>query len=312
MKQITLTGLLVLLLSATQAQEYKVERGTLSFGLHMACPQNDFRDTEYDDGWGFNWSYLSRGYPYKSPLNVQFGARMDFAAMRSKSFDVELATPVPDNGTYAVRNNMYGLFAVARINLDNRTPVTPYVDLLVGHRNYGTHSTTTANNPDLNPDYESVSYQNRVVHTKRLHYGAGAGLLYKLGRSTYFEAGATFTFGGEGAVMPLKDVTQAAGSNEVAFNYTTSATDILLINAGFRFQLFKRYRVTPPNVTTPNTTTSPRNTRYRDTRTPNDTRRNPDPVIRDRNTNDTPTEEKKKAPIEIKPDGPKKGGDVGH
>jgi hypothetical protein len=35
MKQITLTGLLVLLLSATQAQEYKVERGTLSFGLHM-------------------------------------------------------------------------------------------------------------------------------------------------------------------------------------------------------------------------------------------------------------------------------------
>lgn len=311
MKPLLLSTLLLFFLVNGKAQTFKAERGTLSFGLHLACPQNDFRETEYDDGWGFNWSYLSRGYPYKSPLNVQFGARMDFAAMQRKSFNVALATPVPDNGEYEVRNNMYGLFAVARINFDNASPVTPYLDLLVGHRNYGTHSTTTANNPDLNPDYESVSYQNRVVHTKRPHYGAGAGLLYKLSQNTYFEAGATFTFGGEGAVMPLKDVTQASGSNEVQFNYTTSATDILLINAGFRFQLYKKYRVRPPQVTSPSTTSSPRNTRYKDNRTPTNTRQNTQPVVRDRDEA-VPTETKKKTPIEIKPDGPKKGGEIGH
>lgn len=283
----------------------KVERGTLGIGLHLACPQGELRDIEYDDGWGLNLSYLTRGYPYQSPINVQFGARMDFAAMNHKDFTVDINTPVPDDANMEVRNNMYGLLALGRMNFGYNQKVTPYVDFLAGHRNYGTHNTITANNPELNPDYESISYTNRVVFTKRFHYGMGIGATYELTENVLLEAGATYTVGGVGAAMPLPDVNQANGSNEVIYEYSEVRTDILLINTGFRFKLYKHYRTYNPSETTPST---PTDRRYKDTQPPP---RTSDPVIKDRPSK-KPTTPKKKAPIEIKPDGPKKGGDVGH
>ncbi len=289
----------------------KVNRGSLGIGIHAACPQSDLKTIEYDDGWGFNFSYLSRKFPYQEPINFQIGARMDFGNMQSKTFDVELATPTPDDGEMRVKNNMYGLFLVGRININDNNKVTPFANVLIGHRNYSTGSTITANNPQLNPDYESVAYNNRIIFTKRFHYGVSLGVSYKANDNISLESSITYTIGDKGAVQPLADVTQEVGRNEVHYDYKTAKkTDMLLINLGVRFELWKKYyanRETP--TSTPNT---PSNTRYKD---PAPTKKAPpktsDPIIKDKPA-DTNTP-KKKAPLEIKSDGPKKkDGGVGH
>ncbi len=295
--------LLALCISGLTTVSYaqtSVNRGNLGIGLHAACPQSELKDIEYDEGIGLNLSYLSRRFPYKSQNNFQLGVRMDFANMQSKSFDVALATPVPDDGTLKVHNNMYGLFLEGRVNFGLDRKVIPYASLLFGHRNYSTNNTLTANNPELNPDLESVTYDNRIVHTQRMHYGGSVGLSYRMSDNVSLESSVTYTFGDIGAAQPLKDVTQSTGGNEVYYNYSTVKTDILLINLGVRFELFKHYN-RPINAET--TSPEPRNTRYRDTSpAPSDqiSDKKPEPT--------TAPEPVKKKPLEIKSDGPKKGG----
>ncbi|MEY2925151.1 MAG: hypothetical protein RLZZ337_1701 [Bacteroidota bacterium] len=292
------------LASIAMAQE-PIRKGTIGIGLNAACPQSELKDVKYDDGVEMNLSFLSRRFPYKSEINMQVGARMDFGGMGKENFKVSLATPVPDAGNYEVSNRTYALMAVGRINFGYDQKVAPFVDLLFGHRNYSTNTYLTANNPDKNPDYESTTFQGRVVYTKRMHYGAGVGVNYKLNDNISLQSSVAYTFGNAGAVMPLQDVTQSA-NGEVNFPYQENIkTDILLINLGFEFQLWKKYRTTSPS-TQPNN--SPTNTRYKDTQPTQP--KTSDPVIKDRPKSEPPAP-KKKAPLKIKTEGPK-DGDVGN
>ena len=84
----TLTIILTLFTTSILAQtQAKAPRGSIGIGLHVACPQSELKDIDYDPGFGINFSYLTRGYPYKSKVNFQVGARMDFANMQSRTFD---------------------------------------------------------------------------------------------------------------------------------------------------------------------------------------------------------------------------------
>ena len=97
----------------------------------------------------------------------------------------------------------------------------------------------------------------RVVHTKRFHYGGSVGVTYKLNESISLESSITYTFGREGAALPLQNITREIGSNEVKYdNYQTVKTDILLINAGIRFNLFKNYSYNPPSKPSNNNSTN--------------------------------------------------------
>lgn len=304
----TIYALLLACCTLPSLAQDPIKKGSIGLGFNVACPQSELKDIEYDDGFEFNMTYLSRKFPYQSEINVQLGARMDFGGMGKKEFEVDLATPVPDKGNYQINNRTYALMAVGRINFGYDKKVTPYVDLLFGHRNYSTNTYITADNPALNPDYETTTVNNRIVFTKRMHYGAGVGVNYKLNENVSIESSIAYTFGDAGAVMPLKDVTQNPGGNEVYFNYTENVrTDILLINAGFQFQLWKRYRTNAPTNTQPNT---PTNTRYKDPPTQTSPKTS-DPIIKDKPKTE-PTKPKKKAPLEIKSDGPKKDGEVGN
>ena len=282
-------------------QESATTRGTIGIGLHLACPQSELKDIEYDGGIGLNLSYLTNTFPKNSDINFQLGARMDFANLRSKTFsDIELDDPgIIGDGSLKVGNRMYGLLALGRLNFAGANQrVTPYIDFLAGHRNYSTYSVLSLNEPENNLDYEAQDFTNRVVHTSRFHYGAGLGLTYKINRSLAFECGATYTIGGVGAALPLKDVEQYTGSDEVNYNrYKSVRTDILLINAGIRITINRRessgYRPAPTRNPTP---------------TPNESRTDPEPdntndtpVIKDRNSTPIPAQKK---PIKIKPKGP--------
>ena len=264
---------------------------------------------DYDDGIGLNISYLSRKFPYKSPVNFQLGARMDFAHMQTRRFESIILAQ--DDGPLIIgdanieaRNRMYGLFAEGRINFaDEFQKVSPYLSLLAGHRNYTTYQVLALNQPSYNPEREATSVTERVVHTNRFHYGGTVGIIYKLNNSISLESSITYTFGHEGAALPLKDIVRENGSNEVKYdNYQTVKTDILLINAGIRFNLFKTYsHSSPSNDNSSNKYNSLDSKKYYDNSTRNSS--NSGSISTPRSN--TPT--KKQYPIKVKSDGPKRG-----
>jgi opacity protein-like surface antigen len=117
------------------------------------------------------------------------------------------------------------------------------------------------------------------VYTNRFHYGAGIGIKYNLNSSISLDAGITYTFGETGAALPLDNITRSVGGDEINYaNFQRVKTDMLLINAGIRINLFKRY--THKKSYTPSSTKTPTNTRYKDT-TPTKTS---DPAIPNKNT----------------------------
>lgn len=300
---------LIIFLSTPGFAQKKVSQGSIGLGLHLACPQSELGVIDYDDGIGLNISYLSRKFPYKSPVNFQLGARMDFAHMQTRRFESIILAQ--DDGPLIIgdanieaRNRMYGLFAEGRINFaDEFQKVSPYLSLLAGHRNYTTYQVLSLNQPNYNPEREAASVTERVVHTNRFHYGGTVGIIYKLNNSISLESSITYTFGHEGAALPLKDIVRENGSNEVKYNnYQTVKTDILLINAGIRFNLSKTYNhSSPSNDNSLNKYNSLDSKRYYDNSTRNNSNSGSISIPR----SNTPT--KKQYPIKVKSDGPKRG-----
>lgn len=284
----------------------RVSKGSLGIGFHVACPQSELQDIEYDEGVGLHLSYLSRRYPYKSKINYQLGVQLDFANMRSKQFsDIELEDPnIIGDATIDVTNKMYGGFLLGRINYGTeRDKITPYVNLLIGHRNYNTSQLLSLDEPSQNPDYQTDTFTNKVVFTKRFHYGVGAGINYRLNRSLSVEAGATYTIGETGAVLPLKNITRPSEENEIDYTQHRSVrTDMLLIHVNLRLHLYKTYRYRPYIDEVGNPLPELRNTRYTDNQNRSDTTESE--INDSKNDPNTPT--KKKSPIKIKPNGPKK------
>ena len=191
---VKLLTLILGLFTVTQSfaqQEAKVSRGSIGIGLHLACPQSELQDIKYDEGFGLNLSYLSRKYPYQAKTNFQLGARMDFANMKSKSFEnILLADPnIIGNATAKASNKMYGTFLFGRVNFGNdNDKIVPYLDLLIGHRNYTTSQLISLDQPSQNPDYQTDTLTARVVHTNRFHYGGSAGVNYRINKSISLEA----------------------------------------------------------------------------------------------------------------------------
>jgi hypothetical protein len=303
MKKIILVLAIAAALPTHAQQGTKVNKGSIGLGFHLACPQSELKDIKYDDGFGINLSYLTRKYPYKSMVNFQLGVQLDFANMQSKTFkDIELSDPdIKGFGTNKAINNMYGTFGVARINFGtDDDKVVPYINLLAGHRNYSTRQHFSLDNPAANPEYQSDTTTMRVVHTNRFHYGAGVGVNYRINEYFSLESSVTYTIGGTGAALPLKNITKAEGSSTVDYsNYKSVRTDMLLINVGLRIHLYERDsdRNSTPSSTLSN---SPTNTRYKDT--PRNTPTNTTPK------NGTPTTPAKKKVITPKKNGPVKGG----
>ncbi len=293
-----------------QQQTGRISKGSMGFGLHWACPQSELKDIKYDDGIGIHFTYLSKKMPYKSPINFQWGVRMDFGNLGKREFEniivEDNGTILPGGATITAGNTMYGLFTNGRINfLPDGTKLTPYMDAIVGHRNYSTHQTLSLNKPGLNPEYESSDVVNRVVHTKRFHYGGSIGVNYQVSPAFSLESSITYTFGEIGAVLPLQDIVRSEGSNEVNYtNFQRVKTDLLLMNVGLRLHLFKNYDNI--NAQRPKTTNSQReNTGNRDTNATNaqSTTKRERVIPGNRNTRNTTTP--KKTP-QIKSDGLKR------
>jgi hypothetical protein len=298
------------------AQESK---GYLGIGFHTACPQSELKDIKYDNGYGINLSYLSSRYPSKSMLNVQAGMQMDFAKMQSKKFEnLELSDPnIIGTATITATNSMYATMGVVRLNWGtDDDKFVPYVNFLIGNRQYNTRQRLQLDEVSQNPDYQSDTTTRHIVYTSRLHYGAGIGCSYRLNKSFSLESGITYTFGDKGAALPLRNIKQVEGTSQVDFSdYKIVKTDMLLINVGFRIHLFQQYQT--PLESTSSPTTAPTTTRYKDVNTPRtstptprtNTPRTTTPSTR--NSGSTKSSSPKKTPISTKGAGAVKGGGKG-
>lgn len=300
MKWTLILGILISLNSFGQ-QSRKVSKGSIGISTHIACPQNEIEEINYDEGFGIGFSYLSRKYPYKSKVNFQLGAYMDFSNMQSKKFeDIELADPgILGLSTIKVSNKMFGLFGVGRINFGLNQKATPYVNVLVGQRSFNTLQNLSLDQPGDNPDYITDTTTNKIVYTQRFHYGGGIGLNYAINDNLSLDAGVTYTIGETGAILPLSNVTRLNEGNEIDYNdYTSVRTDMLLINVGLRIHLFRTYTYRPYVPKTSQTPIpNPSYKRYKDG---TDTRNTETP---EKASTPKPV---KKTPIIIKPNGPTK------
>lgn len=240
MKKYTTILFCLLAISLAENTKAQITGGQWSFGLYNACPQNEFKDSGYSDGFGWNLSYVSKHYSLSDQMRFQWGSRMDFAGMDSKEFgEVPLNVPVADDGILRVKNSMFGWFGIGRFSYPvNR--FTPYCDALIGFRTFNTQQQLTAKNPSYNPDYESVSYVDQVVFTSRFSYGGSLGVLFKLNRTFSLESSVTYTWGNRGAIMPLDDIYR--DGDILRYPHTFSHTDMLLIQGGINIQLFKYER----------------------------------------------------------------------
>ena len=296
MKNTLLLILASFLFIPTYAQN---QSGTLSFGYFRAIPMNNLCDIDYDQGNGFKIGFMSRQFDMTSAVKFNWGLRMDIASMDKREFDaIPINTPVPDMGDLTVRNSMYGFFGLARLSFGSGA-VQPYAEFLLGHRNLHTKQVITAQNPNLNPEYEAETYYNRVVWTKRFSYGGSVGVSYRLSPGFSLETSVTYTEGGVGAVMPLKDVSQ----NEVYMNYPhqQSETDMLLINVGIRFRLGSTRSNTSSTAETKPGPPAKTNTRYTNDQDTNSNNSNSNTSSSSSsNNNDTSTKPAKKK-LEVKP-----------
>lgn len=305
----TLLFLLISTVSFSQ-NSGQVPKGSIGFSFHAACPQGELRDIEYNDGVGWGISYLTRRYPYQSKVNFQVGGRLDWSAMGAKSFkDIELEDPnIIGLGTIRATNKMFGAFLEGRISFGtDNDRLVPYIGLYAGHRNFKTDQLLSLDKPNENPLYITDTLTQRVIFTKRFHYGLGGGFSYRLNQNVSIEAGFMYTLGEVGAVLPIKSIVRLNEGNEIDYNnYQSVHTDMLILQVGIRFNLFKTYSYTPYREPTTATRNTPSNTRYKDTPT---TRTRDVPVINDRKrtggsgTRPTPTPTKK-VPIKVKPNGP--------
>jgi hypothetical protein len=292
------------------AQESK---GYLGIGFHTACPQSELKDIKYDNGYGINLSYLSRRYPSKSMLNVQAGVQLDFANMQSKKFEnLELSDPnIVGTATITATNSMYATMGVVRLNWgtdDDR--FVPYVNFLVGNRQYNTRQRLELDEISRNPGYQTDTTTRRIVHTSRLHYGAGIGCSYRLNKSFSLESGITYTFGDKGAALPLRNIQQVEGTSQVDYSdYKIVRTDILLINVGFRIHLFQQYQT--PQESTDSSPEPPTSTRYKDVNTPRTSTPTRTTTPSTTPTTSTRSSESIKTPISTKGAGAVKGGGKG-
>ena len=239
-------------------------RGSFGLGYYRVCPQDGLKSVNYDDGHGMHFTYLSRKYPF-SGMSFQYGARLDFASMNHRDFEpILLDVPTEDFGDLQVRNSMSGLFGLARLNFGEQK-FQPFIQGQLGNRTFNTKQIISAQNPELNQQFESVSESDRVVYTSRFHYGGAAGFTYQLNRSIILESSVTYTFGETGAVMPLCDIYQTGPV--LNYPHVFSNTDMLLINAGIRFQFYKQERK-PRSSTSPSSPSTPKNTKLREDTNP--------------------------------------------
>lgn len=225
---------LIILLAATivahssLAQNNSDNQGTLGAGIGVSSPTGDF-----DRTWGRDMFMLGAqlAFPMRRVPILQGGFSFGYSVMGSKSTDVPVTANflADTTGELNTRCKVFSYHPMLRLSpLTGR--VRPYVDGMVGFRQFSTTTKVTAQGVE-----ENISKERNETDLA-FSTGWAAGVQVTLGRLAYAEVRVERFDSGEATYVDPESVT-VSDQGVVNFGTLTSNTDVVnvLFGIGLRF-----------------------------------------------------------------------------
>lgn len=217
----------LLLASFSANAQLRSYQGNLGGTIGISIPQGEFADTWGHDmfTWGGHVTLPSRLLPF------QWGFAFDYGVMGAKRTAVPISMPelTATEGNLSVKAKVLSYHPLLRFS-PTKGKVRPYVDGMVGLRQFTTQSTVTVDGL-----HAPVS-KERNANDFALSTGWAAGLMVGLGKVGYIEARAERLYSGKASYVDPASIT-VNDQGAVGFNTLNSGTGSLnlLVGVGFRF-----------------------------------------------------------------------------
>ena len=221
--------LLTLLLPGTLAASAQVRsfQGNVGGDLGISIPQGEFADT-----WGKNMFNLGGQLTLPSRLlPFQWGFAFDYSAMGGARRTVPVARPelTATEGKLAVNAKVMSYHPLLRFS-PSKGKVRPYVDGMVGFRQFTTKSTVTVDGL-----HEPI-LRERNANDFALSTGWAAGLMVTWGGIGYVEARVERFYSGKASYVDTSSI-EVDDQGAVGFGTKESGTGALnlMVGVGLRF-----------------------------------------------------------------------------
>lgn len=214
--------------SMAAAQNRNNFQGTLGANIGMSIPTGDF-----DRYWGKNMFQVGAhlAFPLGKVPVLQGGFSFGYSIMGSNSRTVPINTDYLGitEGTVTTRCKVFSYHPLLRLS-PFQGRIRPYVDGMVGVRQFSTTSKVTADGVE-----ENIS-KERNESDYAFSTGWAAGVMVTVGAAAYVELRVERFDSGEATYVDPKSVT-VSDAGTVNFNTLTSNTDAtnILIGIGVRF-----------------------------------------------------------------------------
>lgn len=204
---------------------------SLSFGLEVATPQNQFDNNFDGTPVGFSGQFMSN--LGRSPFELGFG--FSWLSRGSVSEDIWIyegtdldGDDVFSRGDIDVNSNIYTYTGVARLK-PFAGAIQPYGDVILGVRNF---STVTLISTD---DTDGAETRERQHGDFTYTYGWGAGLKVRITPVLFVEGRFSNLYGGPIDFVDRESI-QIGEEGELNFENVSSRTDMQIIEAGISFE----------------------------------------------------------------------------
>jgi hypothetical protein len=202
--------------------------GTLGGNMGVSSPTGEF-----DDAWGRNMFHLGAhlGFPMGRVPLLQGGFAFGYSVMGKNEAEVPINTDYLNItvGTLTTRSKVFSYHPLIRLSpLSGK--VRPYVDAMIGFRQFSTTSTVTADGVEENISKERD--ETDIAFSR----GWAAGVMTPLGDVAYLEVRVERLNSGEATYVDPTSVT-VSDQGVLNFNTRTSNTDVtnVMLGVGFRF-----------------------------------------------------------------------------
>lgn len=218
---------------AQQNQRNVVARRTpsLSFGLQVAQPRNEFSDTF--DGYPVGVAGQFMSNLRRSPFELGFGFSWMSAGEKNQDIYIyqgvdAVGDDVYEQGEISVRNNIYTYTGSARFK-PFAGAIQPYGELIAGIENFSTQNIISSN------DNSASDVKERAHRDFALTYGWAAGLKIRVMQNLQVEGRFSNMIGGDISYVDQNSI-QINDVGDLEFDRINGKTDMWLFQAGISFE----------------------------------------------------------------------------
>ncbi|MDZ4664969.1 MAG: hypothetical protein SGJ15_08855 [Bacteroidota bacterium] len=190
-------------------------------------------------GWGMGVGVFGPGKkigminPYL-PIHLRFGGDFYFAELDRKHLGtLPLSAPQLGDAKVRLSQTNIGLNVAARFSIPYSKKFTPYIDLFVGYRYFGSGMSIT---PLQKQEEYEESTSNNLTKSNQFCYGGATGVLVYLGPCVRFNAGLMITSSNK--LGEITDIARArVESGNIIAQKINTPKDMFILKVGFTFIL---------------------------------------------------------------------------